>query len=49
MKDEIIIDKNNIFDEETVKSLMKSEEDIEKGRTKNAIDVIIEFERKFDL
>ena len=34
--------RNSIFDEETVKSLLKSEEDIEKGRTRNALEVITE-------
>lgn len=28
--------RNNIFDNETVKKLLKSEEDIEKGRTRKA-------------
>lgn len=40
-------DKNNIFDEETVESLLKSEEDIENGRTRNALEVIKEFEEKY--
>ena len=31
--------RNNIFDNETVKKLLKSEEDIEKGRTKKATAV----------
>ncbi len=31
--------RNNIFDRETVKKLLKSEEDIEKGRTKKATEV----------
>lgn len=39
--------RNNIFDEETVKSLMKSEEDIEKGRTRKATEVIKEFKEKY--
>lgn len=39
--------KNNIFNEETVNCLLKSEEDIEKGRTKNAIEVIEEFKEKY--
>lgn len=38
--------KNNIFDEETVNCLLKSEEDIEKGRTRKATEVIKEFEEK---
>lgn len=32
--------RNNIFDNETVKKLLKSEEDIEKGRTRKATEVI---------
>lgn len=39
--------RKNIFDEETVKSLIKSEEDIENGRTKKAATVIKEFEEKY--
>ena len=39
--------RNNIFDNETVKSLLKSEEDIEKGRTKKAKDVINELRTKY--
>lgn len=41
--------KNNIFDEETVNCLLKSEEDIEKGRTRKATEVIKEFEEKYEL
>ncbi len=41
--------KNNIFDEETVNCLLKSEEDIEKGRTRKATEVIKEFEEKYGL
>lgn len=39
--------RKNIFDRETVKSLLKSEEDIEKGRTRKATDVINEFKEKY--
>lgn len=39
----------NIFDEETVNSLLKSEEDIEKGRTRNAAQFIKEFEEKYGI
>lgn len=39
--------RNNIFDEETVKSLLKSEEDIEKGKTRKATEVIKEFKEKY--
>ena len=39
--------RKNILDKETVKSLLKSEEDIEKGRTRKAKDVINEFKEKY--
>lgn len=39
--------KNNIFDNETVKKLLKSEEDIENGKTRNAVDVIKELRLKY--
>ncbi len=39
--------RNNIFDKETVKKLLKSEEDIEKGRTKKASEVIKELRAKY--
>lgn len=39
--------RNNIFDKETIKSLMKSEEDIEKGRTRKGAEVIKEFKEKY--
>ena len=39
--------KNNIFDNETVEKLLKSEEDIEKGRTRNATEVIKELRAKY--
>lgn len=38
---------NNIFDKETVKKLLKSEEDIEKGRTRKASEVIKELRAKY--
>ena len=38
---------DSIFDEKTIKSLLKSEEDIEKGRTKNAKHVLKELEEKY--
>lgn len=41
--------RKNIFDKETVKSLLKSEEDIEKGRTRKAEDVIKEFKDRYGL
>ncbi len=39
--------KNSIIDEETIQSLLKSEEDIKNGRTRKALDVINEFKRKY--
>ena len=39
--------RNNIFDSETVKKLLKSEEDIEKGRTRKATEVIKELREKY--
>ena len=39
--------RNNVFDEETIKKLLKSEEDIKHGRTKKAKEVIREFELKY--
>lgn len=39
--------RNNIFDTETVKKLLKSEEDIEKGRTRKATEVIKELREKY--
>ena len=39
--------RNNIFDKETVNKLLKSEEDIEKGRTRKATEVIKEFREKY--
>ena len=38
---------NNIFNEEIVKSLLKSEEDIKKNRTRKAKEVIEEFKEKY--
>ena len=38
---------NNIFDEETVEKLLKSEADIEAGRTRKAEDVINELRERF--
>lgn len=38
--------RNNIFDNETVKKLLKSEEDIEKGKTRKATEVIKELRAK---
>ena len=35
------------FDKETVKKLLKSEEDIEKGRTKKASEVLEELREKY--
>ena len=39
--------RNNIFDNETVNKLLKSEEDIEKGRTRKATEVIKELRTKY--
>ena len=39
--------RNNIFDSETVKKLLKSEEDIEKGRTRKATEVIKELRKQY--
>lgn len=39
--------RNNIFDKETVKKLLKSEEDIESGRTRKATEVIKELRAKY--
>ena len=37
----------NFFDKETLKGLLKSEEDIEKGRIRKAVQVLKEFEKKY--
>lgn len=39
--------KNNIFDKETINSLLKSEEDIENGRTRKGIEVVKELREKY--
>ena len=39
--------RNKYFDEKTVKSQLKSEEDIEKGRTRNATEVMNEFKKRY--
>ena len=39
--------KNNIFDNETVKKLLKSEDDIEKDKTREATEVIKELRLKY--
>ena len=36
-----------IFDEETIRCLMKSEEDIENGRTRKATEVFEELKEKY--
>lgn len=38
---------DDIFDEETIRKLLKSEEDIEKGRTRDAKEVIKELREKY--
>ena len=40
---------NNILDEESIRCLLKSEEDIENGRTRKAAEVIKEFKEKYGL
>jgi len=44
---EMITNPNNIFDNETVKKLLKSEKDIEKGKTRKATEVIQELRLKY--
>lgn len=44
---ETSINGNGTFDKETIKRLLKSEEDIEKGRTRNAKEVIKELKEKY--
>jgi PHD/YefM family antitoxin component YafN of YafNO toxin-antitoxin module len=39
--------KNNIFDEETIKSLLKSEDDIKNGRTRKGAEVVKELKTKY--
>ena len=39
--------KNNIFDKETIKCLLKSEDDVKNGRTRKATEVIREFKEKY--
>ena len=39
--------RNHIFDDKTVKQLLKSEEDIEKERTRKATEVIRELKEKY--
>lgn len=39
--------KNNIFDKETINSLLKSEDDIENGRTRKGIEVVKELREKY--
>jgi PHD/YefM family antitoxin component YafN of YafNO toxin-antitoxin module len=39
--------KNNIFDNETVKKLLKSEDDIKNGRTRKATEVIKDLRAKY--
>ena len=47
-KEETIKDiKKEILDEETINSLIKSEEDIENGRTRDAREVMNEFKKKY--
>ena len=39
--------KNDMLDEETIKRLIKSEDDIENGRTRDAREVMNEFKKKY--
>lgn len=39
--------KENVFDEETIKCLLKSEEDIQEGKTRKAAEVFEEFKEKY--
>ncbi len=39
--------KNAIFDEHTVRCLLKSEKDIEDGKTRKAVEVIKELKSKY--
>ena len=41
------INKNEIFDEDTVNKLLKSEDDIENGRVRDAKEVMEEFRIRF--
>ena len=45
--DIININKNDIFDDDTVNKLLKSEEDIENGRTRDAREVMKEFKVRY--
>ena len=52
LKNNIIVmgmkrNKDNFFDNETVNKLLKSEEDIEKGRTRKASEVIEELKETY--
>lgn len=38
---------NNILDEETINSLLKSEDNIENGRTRNGTEIIKELIEKY--
>ena len=39
----------NYFDKETINCLLKSEDDIENGRTRKMADVVKEFEEKYEI
>ncbi len=39
--------RNNLFDKETIKSLLRSEDDIENGRTRKGTEVIKELKTKY--
>lgn len=39
--------RNSVFDNETVEKLLKSENDIENGKTRNATEVVKELRKKY--
>ena len=47
INEEGIMTKDSIFNEETIKCLLKSEEDIENNRTRGAREVIEELKNKY--
>ena len=47
INEEGIMTKDSIFNEETIKCLLKSEEDIENNRTRGAREVIEELRSKY--
>ena len=47
INEEGILTKDSVFNEETIKCLLKSEEDIENNRTRGAKEVIEELRSKY--